>query len=119
MGGADDVVGQSPGFGPQQDRVVFFVFERVVVFYTFGRYGEQPIGPDCVQEPIKITMHLDVRPLSVVQSRSSKTAIIERETQRFDQMQAKAGVCGHSNDVAGVGGYLGFIQDDVKHVAVG
>lgn len=59
-------------------------------------------------------MGLHRRELGVVQACPAHPGVIECETQRSDEVQARAGVRTQADDVSGVARYLGLIEDDVE-----
>ena len=63
-----------------------------------------------------IIMHLHRRVLVIVKSGAAHTGIIKWKTERFDQVQHRAGIRAQANDVARVWRDFWFDQDDVNHV---
>ena len=55
----------------------------------------------------------------IVQSRSQQLLILQREAQRFHEMQRCACVGAEPNDVAGVRRNFRLIENDVEHVKIG
>ncbi len=59
-------------------------------------------------------MHLHAGELVVIEPGAPHAGIVEREAERFDQMQLGAGIGAQANDVAGVGRDFRLDQDDMK-----
>ena len=53
--------------------------------------------------------------LVVVEAGAAQARVVEREAQRLDQVQPRAGVRAQADDVAGVGRDFGLVEDDVEH----
>jgi MSHA biogenesis protein MshE len=51
----------------------------------------------------------------VIQSGANQLFVLQRETERFDQMQMTAGIGAQPDDIAGIRRNLGLIQNHVKH----
>jgi len=61
----------------------------------------------------------DSRHLVVIQAGAAHSTVRELEAQWLDQMQRAAGIGTQPDDVAGVGGNFGFVQDDMEHDSPG
>jgi hypothetical protein len=61
-------------------------------------------------------VHRDIGPLAVIEPRAAQQFVFERETERFDQVQARTGIRTQTNHVAGVGRDFGFVQNNVEHI---
>ena len=59
-------------------------------------------------------MHDHVFDVAVIQSRTLQRAIRQAKSQRLHQVQPAAGVCGETQDVAGVRRNLRAEQDEVE-----
>jgi hypothetical protein len=51
----------------------------------------------------------------VIQAGTFDPCVIPDEAERFDQVQARAGIGTQSDDVSGVLGNLGFVQNHIDH----
>jgi len=69
------------------------------------------------EKGLEVRMSFYLRPLTVIQSGAPQFLVLQPEAERFDQMQARAGVGAQPHDVAGVGRNLGLIEHDMKHVS--
>ena len=64
-------------------------------------------------------MHPHAGVLVVVQPGAAQLPVVQREPERLDQVQPRAGVGAQPDHVAGVGRDLGRMQDDVEHRRAG
>jgi hypothetical protein len=55
------------------------------------------------------------RQLVVVESGALEAGVVQREAERPDQVQARAGIGAKADDVAGVWGYFGLEQNHIQH----
>lgn len=76
--------------------------------------GKYPWIVKAVEAGSEVFMGLHRRELGVVQACPAHPGVIECETQRSDEVQARAGVRTQADDVSGVARYLGLIEDDVE-----
>ena len=65
----------------------------------------------------KCCVHAHPGQVAIVQPGAAQAPILEHEPQRLNQMQGRADVGTQAYDVAGIGRYLGLIENDVQHVA--
>ncbi len=56
----------------------------------------------------------DAREFTVVEPRPSQSRLVQRETQRMNQMQARPGIGAQTDYIAGVGRNLGLVEDDMQ-----
>ena len=56
-------------------------------------------------------------PLAIVQSGPPQESVLEHEAQRLDQVQTCTRIGTQPHEVACIGGDLGFVEDDVKHLS--
>ena len=66
---------------------------------------------------VPIVVNGDIGEFAVIHASARQLFVRDRKSQRFDQMQARAGIDGEANRVAGVGRNFRFVEDDVKHGA--
>jgi hypothetical protein len=53
--------------------------------------------------------------MPVIKSGALEQSVVQRKTQRLDQVQLGAGICTQANDIAGVGRDFGLDQYNMKH----
>ncbi len=58
-------------------------------------------------------MNADIGPVPVVETGAAQLRVVQRESQRFDQVQARAGIDAQSHDVARIRWNFGLIQQHV------
>lgn len=58
---------------------------------------------------------MPMKEFPIIHSSTFKLAIIELESQRFDQVQGGAGGCAEAGHIAGIGGNLRFDENDVHN----
>ena len=57
----------------------------------------------------------DVGEFVVIQTGAFDPCVIPAEAERFDQMQARAGIGTQADDVAGILGDFRFVQNHIDH----
>ena len=60
-------------------------------------------------------MYPDLRPLVIVEPRPAQALVVQSEPQRFDQMQAKAGIGAKADYIAGVWRNFRLEKHNIKH----
>ena len=60
-------------------------------------------------------MHGDPGQVVIIQPRAGQLLVRQIEAQRLDQVQSATGVGRKTNDVAGVGGNFGLVENDLEH----
>ena len=63
-------------------------------------------------------MHGDLRKFRVVEAGATQLGVIQVETERADQVQARAAVRAKADDVACVRRNFGLVQDDMQHARI-
>jgi hypothetical protein len=84
---------------------------------SFSIRGNIPAmrGLQSVQTFDKRVVNPDACVFVVIQPGAAQVFVIECESQRANQVQLRAGIGAQADDVAGVGGYLRLVEDDVEH----
>ena len=70
---------------------------------------EQPRRAHARHERVQILVHVDIGELVVVQARAAQLGVVEIESERADQVQARAGIRAQADDIAGVWGDFRFV----------
>ena len=105
---------QAAGLGTEQQGIARREAGRKQVGGTTGGQGEDPCRPHRVEAGGQIRMLRDAHEFPVVEPRPSQSRLVQRETQRMNQMQVRPGIGAQTNHVAGVGRNLGLVEDDVQ-----
>ena len=63
-------------------------------------------------------MLVHARHLVIVEARSPDAGIVQREPERPDEVQRRAGIRAKPDDVSGVGRDFGLEEDDVEHAPI-
>jgi hypothetical protein len=82
-----------------------------------GGHGEHArlVRLGIAQEGVPVLVHLHVGVFVVIETGAAHLGVVEREAERFDQVQLRPRVRAQADDVARVGRDFGFDQYDVKH----
>lgn len=64
-----------------------------------------------------VGMHTQAGVFVVIETSALELAIVQRKSQRLNQMQTAAGIGGKPDDIASIGRNFRLIQDDVEHFA--
>ncbi len=67
------------------------------------------------QERVPVRVFPDAGEFVVIQPGAPQAAVIQRETQRLNQVKPHTGVGAQADDIAGVGGDLRLVEDDFQH----
>src|SRR5262249_8258071 len=99
----------------EDEQVVLPVAERGVGTRGAGREAEEPSGRPCPRErlPARVAGEGDVGP--VVEPRAPDVPVVDRESERVDQVETRSGGDAEPADGARVLRDLGCHQDDVHH----
>lgn len=104
----EDVGGQPARFRAEQQVVAGLIADGAVRRRAFGGQGKQPLWVFGGEKGGVIGMATDAGELMVVQPGAAQALVVPRESQRFDQVQVKAGIGTQADDIAGVGWNFGF-----------
>lgn len=103
--------------GAKQERITRLVSWNVVARLAARAQGENPWLTQRCQAFIQRRMRLHCREFPVVQAGSPELALLQIEAERLDQVQCNTGVRTQANNVAGIWGYFGFVENKAKHRA--
>src|SRR5690554_2369307 len=87
----------------------------VIAGTATGRNGKYSSGLFCFNKSGPMAVHLHTGPLMIIESGATQAFIVEHETQRLDQVQAKAAISAQPDQIAGIGGYLRLVEHDIEH----
>ena len=107
--------GQAPGLRAEHEGIASPVAGLGIVMAAACGTGIERGGSHGADEGVQRGVLTDMDPLMVVEARATQAPVIELESQGLDQMELAAGVGAQTNDIAGVRGYLGLIEDDMEH----
>src|ERR1700674_753045 len=79
----------------------------------FGRHGEQPLSSETFAADGPVLVYPNVRELVIVQAGAAHLCVVEGKTEWLYQMQTHTGIGAQPNDVAGIGGNLGLVENQV------
>src|SRR5450759_1675974 len=82
---------------------------------AFGGEREHARRIECRQAIRQSIMHAQARKLVIIQPGAKQLFILQREAERFDQMQLATGIGAQADDIAGVRRNLRLVQNHAKH----
>ena len=108
-------VRESARLRSEQQRIAFPEFDVAVRHPASGRERERARrgvrGVECVERRVLANRC----PFVIAEAGAPKPGLVELKPQRFDEVQHATGIGAEPYDVAGVGGNLRLIEDDVEH----
>jgi len=107
-------LGQAAGLRTEQQGIARREAGRKQAGGATGGQGEDPCRPRRGETCGQIRMLGDAREFTVVEPRPSQSRLVQRETQRMNQMQARPGIGAQTDHIAGVGRNLGLVEDDMQ-----
>lgn len=105
---------QAASLGTEQQGIARREAGRKQAGGATGGQGEDSCRPRRVETSGQIRMLRDAREFTVVEPRPSQSRLVQRETQRMNQMQARPGIGAQTDYIAGVGRNLGLVEDDMQ-----
>lgn len=105
---------QAAGFGTEQQGIARREAGRKQAGGATGGQGEDSCRPHRVEAGGQIRILRDAREFTVVEPRTSQSRLVQREAQRMNQMQVRAGIGAQTNHIAGVGRNLRLVEDDMQ-----
>lgn len=105
---------QAAGLGTEQQGIARPEAGRKQAGGATGGQGEDPRRPRRVETGGQIRMLHNAREFTVVEPCPSQSRLVQRETQRMNQMQVRPGIGAQTNHIAGVGRNLGLVEDDMQ-----
>ena len=112
--GGEQVVGESPGFGAEYQRVARLVGGPAVQAGTAGAEQEETRGADGPEAGVPIGMDADIEGIPVIESGTAEPGRGKREAERFHEMKPRPGGGAQTGDVSGVGRDFRMDQHHVK-----
>ena len=110
-----ELLGKAASFWPENQGIAGSVSYVRVASNSARREGEQTLRVGCVNKGIYGLVLADLCPFSIIQPSATQLTIVQRESQRMDQVQEHAGIGAETYNVACIGCNFRFVQDDVKH----
>src|SRR5690606_21921077 len=82
---------------------------------AFGSQGKNPLRLLTCDKVCKVLVLAYVGEFGIIQPSTAQAFFIHAEPQRFNQMQLAAGVGAQTDNIAGVGRYFRFEQNNIEH----
>jgi hypothetical protein len=106
---------QTAGLGPEQQHITGSKSPVAVALMPACGEGQPAARPKLLATGIEADMTPDIGPVTIIQPGPPEAPIIERKSERLDQVQARRRIAAQAHDIAGIGRDFGLVQHDFEH----